>query len=47
MLPVRVRERVVYAETLAHSKTAVDIDPPSPTEQESAALWQIMKKQYR
>ena len=43
VLPVRMHERVIYAETFAHGKTAIDIDPPSPAGQEVAALWQSVK----
>jgi chromosome partitioning protein len=43
VLPVRMHERVIYAETFAHGKTAIDIDPPSPAGQEIASLWQSVK----
>lgn len=47
VLPVRMHERVIYAETFAHGKTAIDIDPPSPAGQETAALWQSVKDVLR
>ncbi len=43
VLPVRMHERVIYAETFAHGKTAIDIDAPSQAGQEVAALWQSVK----
>jgi chromosome partitioning protein len=43
VLPVRMHERVIYAETFAHGKTALDFDPASPAGQEAAALWQSVK----
>ncbi|MGO9172238.1 MAG: AAA family ATPase [Rhodomicrobium sp.] len=47
VLPVRMHERVIYAETFAHGKTAIDIDPPSAAGQETAALWQSVKDVLR
>lgn len=47
VLPVRMHERVIYAETFAHGKTAIDIDPPSPAGQEVCALWQSVKDVLR
>jgi len=47
VLPVRMHERVIYAETFAHGKTAIDIDPSSPAGQEVAALWQSVKDVIR
>lgn len=43
VLPVRMHERVIYNETFAHGKTALDIDPHGPAAQEAAALWQAVK----
>ena len=46
VLPVRMHERVIYAETFAHGKTALDIDPASGAGQEAAALWQSVKSLF-
>ena len=43
VLPVRMHERVMYAETFAHGKTALDIEPHSHAGQELAELWQSVK----
>jgi chromosome partitioning protein len=46
VLPVRLHERVIYAETFAHGKTALDIDPAGGAGQEAAALWQGVKSLF-
>ncbi len=43
VLPVRMHERVIYAETFAHGKTALEIEANSPAGQEIASLWQAVK----
>ena len=43
VLPVRMHERVIYAETFAHGKTATDLEPQSSAGQEVAALWESVK----
>jgi len=43
VLPSRMHERVIYAETFAHGKTALEIDPKGVAAQEVAALWQAVK----
>ncbi|NUZ09003.1 ParA family protein [Piscinibacter koreensis] len=43
VLPTRMHERVIYAETFAHGKTAVDIDPSGVAATELASLWQSVK----
>ena len=40
----RMHERVIYAETFAHGKTALDIEPTGIAAQEVTALWQIVKE---
>ena len=46
VLPVRMHERVIYAETFAHGKTALDIDPAGGAGQEAATLWQSVKSLF-
>lgn len=41
--PTRVHERVIYAETFAHGKTAFEIDPKGVAAQEMANLWNGIK----
>ena len=43
VLPTRMHERVIYAETFAHGKTALEIDAKGIAAQEIAALWQAVK----
>lgn len=43
VLPVRMHERVIYAETFAHGKTALEIEPKGVAAQEVAALWRAVK----
>lgn len=43
VLPVRMHERVIYAETFAHGKTALEIDPKGVAAQETTALWAAVK----
>jgi chromosome partitioning protein len=42
--PPRMHERVIYAESFAHGKTAFEIDPHGVTAQELAAIWIAMKE---
>ena len=45
VLPTRMHERVIYAETFAHGKTALEIDPKSLAATELASLWlQVREK---
>lgn len=44
VLPVRMHERVIYAETFAHGKTALEIDPKGVAALEVAALWSVVKE---
>jgi chromosome partitioning protein len=38
-----MHERVIYAETFAHGKTALEIEPKGVAAQEIAALWLAVK----
>jgi chromosome partitioning protein len=44
VLTTRMHERVIYAETFAHGKTAFEIDPKGIATQEMAALWVDVKE---
>lgn len=44
VLPARMHERVIYAETFAHGKTAFEIEPKGVAAQEIAALWDAVKE---
>jgi chromosome partitioning protein len=44
VLPTRMHERVIYAETFAHGKTAFEIEPKGIAAQEVAALWAAVKE---
>lgn len=44
VLPTRMHERVIYSETFAHGRTALEIDPGSTAGQEVAALWLAVKE---
>jgi chromosome partitioning protein len=44
VFPTRMHERVIYAETFAHGKTALEIEPKGVAAQEVAALWQVVKQ---
>lgn len=43
VLPARMHERVIYAESFAHGKTAFEIDPKGIAAQELAAIWISLK----
>lgn len=43
VLPVRMHERVIYAETFAHGKTALETEPTGIAAQEVTGLWQSVK----
>jgi len=47
VFPTRMHERVIYAETFAHGKTALEIDPKGIASQEVAALWNSVKERIR
>ena len=44
VLEIRMHERVIYSETFAHGKTALEIEPKGTAAQELMALWQALKK---
>jgi chromosome partitioning protein len=43
VLPTRMHERVIYAESFAHGKTAFEIDPKGIAAQELAGIWKGVK----
>ena len=43
VLPARMHERVIYAESFAHGKTAFETEPKGVAAQELAAIWQSLK----
>ena len=45
VLSTRMHERVIYAETFAHGKTALEIDSKGVAAQELASLWSGLKVQ--
>lgn len=47
VLPTRMHERVIYAETFAHGKTALEIDPQGVAAQEVRALWDAVKERIQ
>ncbi len=44
VLPARMHERVIYAESFAHGKTAFEIEPNGIASQELAAIWKSLKE---
>jgi len=47
VVPTRMHERVIYAETFAHGKTALDIEPSGVAAQELTALWSGVKERLQ
>jgi chromosome partitioning protein len=43
VLPARIHERVIYAETFGHGKTAFEIDPSGVAAGEMARVWESVK----
>jgi chromosome partitioning protein len=43
VLPTRMHERVIYAESFAHGKTAFEIDPDGIAATELSAIWTSLK----
>lgn len=43
VLPIRMHERVIYAESFAHGKTAFEIDPAGIATSELTCLWEELK----
>jgi chromosome partitioning protein len=44
VVPTRMHERVIYAETFAHGKTALEIEPHGVAAQEISELWKGVKE---
>lgn len=44
VLPARMHERVIYAESFAHGKTAFEIDPKGIAAQELTSIWSCLKE---
>jgi chromosome partitioning protein len=44
VLPTRMHERVIYAESFAHGKTAFEIEPNGVAARELAGIWQGLKE---
>lgn len=44
VISTRIHERVIFAETFAHGKTAFEIDPHGIAAQEMAAVWEAIKE---
>jgi chromosome partitioning protein len=44
VLPTRMHERVIYAESFAHGKTAFEIDPKGVAASELSNLWTAVKE---
>jgi chromosome partitioning protein len=47
VLPERMHERVIYAESFAHGKTALEIEPSGVAAKELASLWESVKKRIQ
>ena len=47
VLPTRMHERVIYAETFAHGKTALEIDPKGVAAQELNAMWGAVQERLQ
>jgi chromosome partitioning protein len=47
VLPVRMHERVIYAESFAHGKTAFEIEPKGIAAAELAGLWRGLKERIQ
>jgi chromosome partitioning protein len=43
VLPTRMHERVIYADTFAHGRTALETEPKGQAAQELSALWTDLK----
>jgi chromosome partitioning protein len=43
VIPTRMHERVIYAESFAHGKTAFEIDPKGVASLELAGIWKAVK----
>ncbi|OWK47342.1 Plasmid partitioning-family protein [Fimbriiglobus ruber] len=47
VLPARMHERVIYAESFAHGKTAFEIDPKGVAARELADVWCCVKARFQ
>jgi chromosome partitioning protein len=47
VLPTRMHERVIYAESFAHGKTAFEIEPDGIAAHELAAIWRGLKERIQ
>ncbi|MCW5631863.1 MAG: ParA family protein [Rubrivivax sp.] len=47
VLPARMHERVIYAETFAHGKTALEIEPGGIAATEVSALWRAVRARVK
>jgi chromosome partitioning protein len=47
LVPARMHERVIYAESFAHGKTAFEIEPRGIAAEELAAIWKNLKERIQ
>lgn len=47
VLPTRMHERVIYSDTFAHGRTALDTEPNGTAARELSALWADLKDKLR
>jgi chromosome partitioning protein len=47
VIPARMHERVIYAESFGHGKTAFEIDPKGIAVQELASIWNDVREKIR
>lgn len=47
VLPARMHERVIYAESFAHGKTAFEIEPKGVAANELASIWRVLKERIQ
>jgi chromosome partitioning protein len=47
VLPTRMHERVIYAESFAHGKTAFEIDAKGIAVQELTSIWTALKEKFQ
>jgi chromosome partitioning protein len=47
VMSARMHERVIYAESFAHGKTAFEIEPKGIAAQELSTLWKILKEKIQ
>jgi len=44
VLPTRMHERIIYADTFAHGRTALDIDPEGVAAREVTSIWKNLRE---